>query len=376
MSWGVCPENRISDIASAIKEKSKDSTDMSLADMPSRIRAIPARGANDVSVYVGASSATEVSTYAGTSYPYFYDNNYTSCFENLTMNMNTASFSVPNDVPTATGGTGRRGFFPSATMTCSGYTPNVLITGGPTKLRFKNVTFTGDMTDAFKAELSYVGWAYGTLYVDSVEFENCSFSNASSIMSFEEQKNITSLTFKNCGRIPTSSTLNSFFKNCASLTSLDLSSWEVSGTKAMMSMFKGCGKLEDLNLSGWVVDSSSSVDSMFKDCYKLKSLDLSSWGASGSNMFDGCAGLTSLKIHSEWCSGQTRPDVNIESCTQLPLSDVIALINNLGVPAELSDQTFVTYDRATLELSSVHFNQLTDAQLQVATNKGWVIYYK
>lgn len=76
-------------------------------------------------------------------------------------------------------------------------------------------------------------------------------------------------------------TLEYMFRNCASLTSLDLSTLNPNYILDMRQMFQGCSNLATLNISSFntakvsaKVDGVSGIDSIFKGCNKLKHLTL------------------------------------------------------------------------------------------------------
>ena len=103
--------------------------------------------------------------------------------------------------------------------------------------------------------------------------------------------------------------MDSMFKNCSSLTSLDLSNFNTSmiGVKdsngyfgETACMFEGCSSLTSLDLSNFDTSNMRSLTSMFKGCSSLKSLDVAGFDTSNvrtmSSMFEGCSSLTSLDL--------------------------------------------------------------------------------
>lgn len=95
------------------------------------------------------------------------------------------------------------------------------------------------------------------------------------------------------------------FYDCASLTSVDLSSIiEISGRNALGYAFYNCESLTFVNLSNLTsVSSQSALERTFYNCTSLTSVDLSSLEAvSGFNAmydsFDNCTSLTSVDLSS------------------------------------------------------------------------------
>lgn len=56
------------------------------------------------------------------------------------------------------------------------------------------------------------------------------------------------------------------FQDCASITSLDLSNFDISKVTNMCQVFYGCSKLKSINLSGWDIPTDFNWK-MFKGCY-------------------------------------------------------------------------------------------------------------
>jgi surface protein len=102
------------------------------------------------------------------------------------------------------------------------------------------------------------------------------------------------------------------FKNCSSLTSINFSGWNTEKVASMANMFENCFALTDINISNWNVGSVSYMDNMFKNCFALKTLDLSGWtlreagGISVPAMFkmennqDRSTSLTTIYVGSGW----------------------------------------------------------------------------
>ena len=94
------------------------------------------------------------------------------------------------------------------------------------------------------------------------------------------------------------------FKNCISLTSLDLSNFDTSSLKYADLMFSGCEKLETIN-QHFTSESLESSTFMFSMCKKLKSLDLSGFKGekitSIFSMFSSCFELRYLDLSNFDC---------------------------------------------------------------------------
>lgn len=94
-------------------------------------------------------------------------------------------------------------------------------------------------------------------------------------------------------------TMQRVFGNCASLTSLDLTSWNTSKVTNLFSLFNGCTNMVSLDVSNWNTTSIKQMTYAFSGMPQLTTLDLSKWkvvltGAQG--IFMGNSSLTSLDL--------------------------------------------------------------------------------
>ena len=94
------------------------------------------------------------------------------------------------------------------------------------------------------------------------------------------------------------------FSGCASLTSLDLSSFNTSQVTDMSRMFAGCRGLRSLDVSSFDTSQVADMREMFYCCKSLSTLDLSSFDTSEvtdmSRMFNDCESLTTIYSNSSW----------------------------------------------------------------------------
>lgn len=93
------------------------------------------------------------------------------------------------------------------------------------------------------------------------------------------------------------------FNGCSALTSVDLSGWNVENVRMMTNLFKGCFNLKEINLSGWVPKSLEEIYGMFSNCTSLESINLSGWNLENMKqiqyMFTGCTNLKTVDL-SNW----------------------------------------------------------------------------
>ena len=107
---------------------------------------------------------------------------------------------------------------------------------------------------------------------------------------FDGLSNVTNI--QNLNYLNTSKTTRMMyvFRNCSSLQSLDLSSWDTSKVVTFTAMFNGCRSISNLDLSTFDTSSAHSYYMMFNNCPALKVLNIRGFGKNGTtsayDMFD------------------------------------------------------------------------------------------
>ena len=174
----------------------------------------------------------------------------------------------------------------------------------------KAVTQVNDVDETNVTDDYYVPFEGVRSSVEKIEVVDSGIKPVSTIRWFND---LPSVTVADVLKLDTSvdTDMRGMFASCSSLTSLDLSGWDVSKVKTMgghyqMSdaMFQGCSSLTSLDLSGWDTSSVSEMSCMFYGCYNLTTVGgLSDWNTSKvemtSSMFASCSSLTSLDL-SGW----------------------------------------------------------------------------
>ena len=91
------------------------------------------------------------------------------------------------------------------------------------------------------------------------------------------------------------------FKQCSSLTSVDLSGFDTKKVENMSGMFSGCESLEELSLRSFDTQNVTNTEEMFKLCSSLKTIYISTlnWDmssvTSSDNMFQDCFELVGVR---------------------------------------------------------------------------------
>lgn len=120
--------------------------------------------------------------------------------------------------------------------------------------------------------------------------------------------------------------LRSMFKDCTSLTELDLSGSNAENVKDMGEMFYGCRALSKLDLTDFKTGQVTTMENMFCICSTLETLDVSSFNTENVTtmlgMFNNCSSLRSLDLSSFNTRKVTQMQSMFEGCTNLESIDL------------------------------------------------------
>ena len=120
--------------------------------------------------------------------------------------------------------------------------------------------------------------------------------------------------------------MESMFKGCSKLTSLDVSNFNTANVTDMNGMFQGCSGLTSLDVSNFNIANVTKMESMFQGCSSLKSLNLSNINTDNvmhmSFMFSGCSGLTSLDVSNFNTANVTKMGGMFQGCSGLNSIDL------------------------------------------------------
>ena len=144
----------------------------------------------------------------------------------------------------------------------------------------QSINFSGFSTSNC---LGFQNMFTGCKSLKTLDLSGFDFSKSTSFsMLFDGCESLTYVDTSRFGNTPKYlSTIQYMFRNCSSLTSLDLSNLNTDNVIDMRQMFQGCSNLTTLNISSFntakvsaEVDGVSGIDSIFKGCNKLKHLTL------------------------------------------------------------------------------------------------------
>jgi surface protein len=142
-------------------------------------------------------------------------------------------------------------------------------------------------------------------------FRNCESVTELNLSSFNTSK-VTSFT--------------QMFKGCKSLTKLNTSSFDTSNAIYMNAMFMQCEKLTSLSLTNFNTQNVTSFREMFRECKSLTYVNLSSFRTMKVKymryMFDECSSLTSIDLSNFNTSNVETMDCMFYMCTKLESLDL------------------------------------------------------
>ncbi len=154
---------------------------------------------------------------------------------------------------------------------------------------------------------------------------------------------------------------SAMFSCCYALAELDVSGFDTSSATQMGDMFRGV-KVEEFDLRGWDTSKVTGMAWMFYNCSKLKRLLLGVLDLSNvttvDDMFHNCSALADV-------TGEIRGlkvNINLSAC---PLTNESAMVFINGL-VDVGAPRTITFSSAT-------YATLTDEQFEVATAKGWTV---
>ncbi|SEK70427.1 surface protein [Butyrivibrio sp. ob235] len=164
---------------------------------------------------------------------------------------------------------------------------------------------------AIKENVEYTTVIYFNVFENNENITKVTFASGCKAASmnnlFQGCTNLTSVTFNDLdtslvGRNVTetvgSGNFRGTFFGCENLKTLDLSFIDATHATSMQAMLNGCTSLESVNLSGINTSNIKEMGSMFWGCDSLKSVDLSSFDTSNCEemkyMFNRCSSLEKI----------------------------------------------------------------------------------
>lgn len=165
-----------------------------------------------------------------------------------------------------------------------------------------------------------------TVYVLTETKKAIIYSNTDSSYMFAYMQGLASV--EGMERIETtkSNNMQSMFRECQSLTTLDLAGFDTSKVTSVSNMFQNCGSLKELDLSNFNTSLVTNMRSVFQNCRSLNKLDISNFDTSNVNnmnsMFFECNSLTELNLSNFDTSNVTNMNQMFYNCRSLYKLDI------------------------------------------------------
>ena len=263
----------------------------------------------------------------------------------------------------------------------------------------KGVTPTGGLSTYADAIRDITVSGSSIIIPDGARFCNSHFTTIPSlVVEYANGRNDINVLFRYCSdlvsfpRIDTSNMTiaNGMFEGCESLTTVDY--FDTSRVTSMAYMFKSCYSLQTIpRLNTIVVNNmsymfwgcgslqtipqlnTSSVTKMigmFSDCVSLTDLPLLDFGSlrEYDSIFNWCYQLTNIggfKNFGEYKGADD--DLALYSSPMITRQSMLNIFNNLY------DRAVKGYSTCRITLHTDVMNRLTDNDIMIATNKGFII---
>ena len=184
-------------------------------------------------------------------------------------------------------------------------------------LDYLNTSEVDDMRLMFSSCTSLETLDLSSLNTEKVKYMYAMFDGAKNLRSIKLPK----------GFIGSSVTdLRSMFKDCTSLTELDLSGSNAENVKDMGEMFYGCRALSKLDLTDFKTGQVTTMENMFCICSTLETLDVSSFNTENVTtmlgMFNNCSSLRSLDLPGFNTANVTQMSSMFNNCSSLQSLDL------------------------------------------------------
>ena len=169
------------------------------------------------------------------------------------------------------------------------------------------------------------GWYEQRENITSVVFD-ASFADCTTLTStawwffgFENLSRITGIINLKTDKV---TDMNSMFRDCSSLTSLDVTGFKTDNVTVMCWMFYNCFGLTSLDVTGFKTDNVTLMSWMFSGCSGLTSLDVTGFKTDNVTdmraMFEGCSGLKTIYAGEGWSTAKvTAGEDMFAGCTSL-----------------------------------------------------------
>lgn len=173
--------------------------------------------------------------------------------------------------------------------------------------------------------------------------------------------------------------MGAMFRNCSSLTDLDVSGFDTRKVTTMGTMFSGCSKLSTLDVSGFDTKNVTDMYCMFNKCSGLTTLNVSGFDTKNvtnmREMFSGCSKLSTIYVSDKFVTTNVTDGKNMfNMCKALEGAVSYNGQQNDMAMANYHNGYFKTYYKIGNEIFPLCGETLSVDNLALTDSKDFVIY--
>lgn len=173
--------------------------------------------------------------------------------------------------------------------------------------------------------------------------------------------------------------MGAMFRNCSSLTDLDVSGFDTRKVTTMGTMFAGCSKLSTLDVSGFDTKNVTDMYCMFNKCSGLTTLNVSGFDTKNvtnmREMFSGCSKLATIYVSDKFVTTNvTEGKSMFNMCKALEGAVSYNGQQNDMAMANYHNGYFKTYYKIGNEIFPLCGETLSVDNLALTDSKDFVLY--
>lgn len=173
--------------------------------------------------------------------------------------------------------------------------------------------------------------------------------------------------------------MGAMFRNCSSLTDLDVSGFDTRKVTTMGTMFSGCSKLSTLDVYGFDTKNVTDMYCMFNKCSGLTTLNVSGFDTKNvtnmREMFSGCSKLATIYVSDKFVTTNvTEGKSMFNMCKALEGAVSYNGQQNDMTMANYHNGYFKTYYKIGNEIFPLCGETLSVDNLALTDSKDFVIY--
>lgn len=173
--------------------------------------------------------------------------------------------------------------------------------------------------------------------------------------------------------------MGAMFRNCSSLTDLDVSGFDTRKVTTMGTMFAGCSKLSTLDVSGFDTKNVTDMYCMFNKCSGLTTLNVSGFDTKNvtnmREMFSGCSKLATIYVSDKFVTTNVTDGKNMfNMCKALEGAVSYNGQQNDMAMANYHNGYFKTYYKIGNEIFPLCGETLSVDNLALTDSKDFVLY--